>query len=131
MPTPCNIPPSDINTTAPEAQDWVDKLVSGKIRKFECFNPDVHYNEEHIDKPHNIELKEGATVPTPHKYRTPEHLVSELRKFVQEMLSKGWIETGDTEFNAPVLILKKPGTYEDHRKMVQVKVIECVVTFEH
>ena len=93
MPTPCNIPPSDINTTAPEAQDWVDKLVSGKIRKFECFNPDVHYNDEHIDKPHNIEIKEGATVPTPHKYRTPEHLVSELKKFIQEMLSKGWIET--------------------------------------
>ena len=114
MPPISNIPPSTINQTCPRARDWVDKLVEGKIKKFSSFDIENHYfNPVATDTPHKIELKEGATVPIPHRYRTPEHLVSELKKFIEEMLSKGWIETGETEFNAPVLILKKPGTYED------------------
>ena len=76
-------------------------------------NTNVKYNPLPTDIPHNVKLREGATVPVPHRYRTPENLIPELRKFIVDMLEKGWIEVGDTEFNAPVLILKKPGTYDD------------------
>ena len=113
MPIRCNIPPENINKCAPEAQDWTDKLVDGKIKVFGCMNPNVRFNPLKSDIPHKVEFKENTTIPTPHRYRTPEHLVPELKRFIEEMLDKGWIEVGETEFNAPVLILKKPGTYDD------------------
>ena len=113
LPIPCNIAPEQINTTDPAAKDWIKHLLEGKIEKFTCMNTDVKYNPLPTDIPHKVKLKEGATVPVPHRYRTPENLVPELRKFIMDMLQKGWIEVGDTEFNAPVLILKKPGTYDD------------------
>jgi len=60
-----------------------------------------------------IDLKEGASVPKMHRYRCPDHLLPEFKKFIDEMVEKGWLLPSDSEWAAPILIIKKQGTYAD------------------
>ena len=60
-----------------------------------------------------IRLREGAKLPKIVRYRCPENLLSEFKRYIQEMLDKGYISPGESEFSSPILIIKKPGINED------------------
>jgi len=62
----CNVPPDNINKCCPKVVDWRDKLIDGKIKRFDCMNPDVKFNPLASDIPHKIEIKDGMAIPTPH-----------------------------------------------------------------
>ena len=110
----CPLNPSEINATVPEHKEWVDKLIAGKIEHFKCAQPVKFFQPLASDEPMDLELKEGAKIPPPQKYRCPNNLLPEFKKFILEMLEKGWIEPAkDAMYAAPILIIKKPGTYED------------------
>eukprot|EP01052_Picozoa_sp_SAG31_P035524 SAG31_NODE_4300_length_3371_cov_8.759780_2_plen_65_part_00 len=46
-------------------------------------------------------------------YKTPMHLLPELKKWIQEMLDKNFIKRSESTFTAPILVLKKPGLNKD------------------
>ena len=105
--------PKNINTTEPAQADWVQGVIDGKSRKFTCMDPVEQFDPLPTDDPLNIRLKPGASAPKMHRYRCPDHLLPEFKKFIDEMVSKGWLSPSDSEWAAPILIIKKPGTYED------------------
>ena len=110
----CILPRAEINATAPAYKSWVKDLTDGKHGDFKCFKPVEKFEPTPGDEPMKVELKEGAKVPSPQRYRAPQNLLVEFKKFIIEMLEKGWIEPAkDAVYAAPVLIIKKPGTYED------------------
>ena len=105
--------PKDINKTDPTQLEWVEKLTTGKLGKFTCTDPVDHFNPLKSDEPLHIRLKPGATMPSMHRYRTPDHLLPEFKRYIDEMVQKGWLKPSNSEYAAPILIIKKPGTYED------------------
>ena len=110
----CNLPRAEINATAPPYVPWVKDLTDGKLGTFKCFEPVEKFEPTPGDEPMKVELKEGAVLPAPQRYRAPQNLLVEFKKFIIEMLEKGWIEPAkDAVYAAPVLIIKKPGTYDD------------------
>ena len=76
-------------------------------------DPVAHFDPLPSDEPLHIRLKPGSSPPKMHRYRCPDHLLPEFKKFVDEMADKGWLSPSDSEWAAPILIIKKPGTYED------------------
>ena len=110
----CPLNDSEINATVPEHKAWVDKLIAGEIEHFKCAEPVLKFQPLASDEPMDLELKEDAKIPPPARYRCPVNLLPEFKKFVLEMLEKGWIEPAkDAMYGCPILIIKKPGTYED------------------
>ena len=105
--------PKDINVTVPEQKQWVEDFKNGKFGTYRCTAEDLKFDPLPSDEPLKVHLKNGAKFPKMHRYRTPEHLIPEFKRFIDEMLEKGWIVPTDAEWAAPVLIIKKPGTYED------------------
>ena len=105
--------PKDINKTDSTQEDWVNQLVTGQLGKFSCMDPVEKFDPLPSDEPLHIRLKPGATVPSMHRYRTPDHLLPEFKRYIDEMVQKGWLIPSDSEWAAPILIIKKAGTYED------------------
>ena len=58
---------------------------------------------------HAIRLKEGTQAPTSALYGMSQNETQELRRYLDENLSKGFIRASRSESAAPVLFVKKPG----------------------
>ena len=108
-----NKPPENINKTVSEFQSWVDKFTNQEIEHFKCFEPLDKFIPLPLDKPMKVTLKPSKKPPPIRRYKCPINLLPTFKNYIKEMLEKGWIKPGKTEYTAPVLILKKPGTYED------------------
>ena len=105
---------TEIDTTISEFNQWIQDCKDGKFGTFSCNEPNNNKFTPHPeDTPVKIELKPGARMPPIARYRCPPNLLPNFRQFIQEMLDKGWISPGESEYSAPVLIIKKPGTYAD------------------
>jgi len=112
-PVSFNLDKEWIDATIKEFKAWVDNLRDGKHGIFKCNQPLEKFIPHPEDEPIKIKLKPEAQLPPINRYRCPPNLLPEFRKFIQEMLDKGWISPGESEYSAPVLIIKKPGTYAD------------------
>jgi len=108
-----NKAPENINKTVSKYQSWVDKFTNQEIEFFKCFEPLDKFVPLASDKPMKVTLKPGTKPPPIRRYKCPINLLPTFKNYITEMLDKGWIKPGKTEYTAPVLILKKPGTYED------------------
>ena len=58
---------------------------------------------------HAIRLKEDTQAPTSALYGISQNETQELRRYLDENLSKGFIRASRSESAAPVLFVKKPG----------------------
>ena len=105
--------PENINKTYHKYVDWVSKLENQEIEFFKCLEPLDKFVPLPTDKTMKVTLKAGSKPPPVRRYKCPINLLPVFKNYIKEMLEKGWIKPGKTEYTAPVLIIKKPGTYED------------------
>ena len=64
---------------------------------------------QHGPHDHAIHLREGAQPPSSALYGMSHNEATELRRYLDENLSKGFIRASRSEAAAPVLFVKKPG----------------------
>ena len=74
-----------------------------------CAAPLTKFAVDKSIPPLKLDFMDGKKMPPPRHYRVPQHLLPELRKFVQEMVEKGWISKSRSPFSSPVLVIRKPG----------------------
>jgi hypothetical protein len=103
---------SEIDKTIPEFLEWVERLISHKLGKFKCIQEMKRWQYKEGDPLLKLILKPDAK-PQSASYKTPIHLLPELKKWIQEMLDKGMIRRSESTFVAPILVLKKPGVNKD------------------
>jgi hypothetical protein len=122
----------EIDATMPEMKEYAEALLTHKIQHFKCLTEIKRWEYKDKDPLLKLELKEGAR-PRSMQYKTPIHLLPELKKWIQEMLDKNFIRRSDSTVTAPILILKKPGLNKDgssrgYRFVSDLRAInECIV----
>ena len=57
---------------------------------------------------HRIDLQEGATPPVKQAYGLSREQATVVKKYIEEILGKGYIRESLSPYAAPVLIVKKP-----------------------
>ena len=62
------------------------------------------------DVDHTIELKPGAPLPNRPMYRMSQPELVELRKQLDDLLAKGYIQPSSSPYASPVLLVRKPGS---------------------
>ena len=65
--------------------------------------------ERHVD--HSIPTEKDAKIPAQKLYRLSSYELGELKKQLNELISKGWIQPSKSPYGAPVLfVAKKEGS---------------------
>ena len=76
--------------------------------------PDGLPPQRHVD--HSIPIESNAKVPAQKLYRLSSHELGELKKQLNELISKGWIQPSKLPYGAPLLqyylLLKRKVVYE-------------------
>jgi hypothetical protein len=103
---------SEIDKTIKEHRPWVAALVSHKLGKFKCLTKMQRWEYKEGDPLLKLVLKPDAKLRSA-SYRTPVHLLPELKKWIQKMLDQGLIRRSESTFTAPILVLRKPGVNKD------------------
>ena len=99
--------PDMIDKTIPEMRQWVEKLVSQKIKKFSCLEAIGKHVPNPKDPKLQINIKKGATTDTLKRrfIPTPVHMQSHLKEFLETMLDSNMIRASSAPFGAPVLVI--------------------------
>ena len=76
----------------------------------DCWNPKLANKlPPHRDWDHAIDLLPGSKAPAKKAYGLSRDQAMVVKKYIDEMLGKGYIRPSTSEYAAPVLIVKKPG----------------------
>ena len=109
----CSVDATEINRTHPDYAEWVSQVKDGKWGDFACLKERKFLDALKEDEPLRIRLKKDAKPPPPRRYPVPTHLLPHLKEFIDDMLAKGIIAPTNSDWSAPVLIIKKPGVNAD------------------
>jgi len=93
---------------------WWDEALKSLLEKYkDVIPPDPDWQppfppERAVD--HKIELKPGSTPPNRPIYRMSQPELEELRKQLNDLLERGYIQPSTSPYGSPVLLVKKPGS---------------------
>lgn len=88
-----------LNLLPEDLKEFVDVFVRSRSNKL----PPHRSSDHHIDTPENVKLPKGKL------YRMSHDELEVCRRYIEENLSKGFIEASSAPWASPVLFVKKPG----------------------
>ena len=120
-----------VDQTAPKFKDWVQALKDQRIKKYSCMDPIREYCPLPTDPLLHIKVKEGATMPKPQRFKTPRHMLPQLKEFLTEMLQKKFLRPSRSPYSSPILVIPKPmnpdGSSRGFRLVTDYRAINAVV----
>jgi hypothetical protein len=104
---------AEINQTVEEQLSWVTTLFEQKLEKLKCLDKLEHWSPALWHAKLKIRVKPDTIPAKVHRHSVPVHLKEELRKFHEDLYTRGFIEPiYDAEHLSPVVLVKKPTTSE-------------------